>query len=1100
MAAGWNFQDGEQGWYIAIDAANGGSVWFTGDGQNGARGNGTTSANNLKWVKVNLPAGDSAIQVYGGFTNLVLCDTVAGGVVLGQRIFCWGVGGTRAADLGYTSAGFGAFASSIATYNVPTEILINGQHAHNIKCLAGGLDVNYALFDSVITGRPDSTRVYFWGQYGWRGNHSSTVGSDQVNKPADITARIYTQANALGYATDQIDTIVCDMASTHILYGSGGIKRCLGWGSSEQGTMGNGEQLNFATYSPPYDDGGANESTGALVQFTAVDIAPGRTDFAILLNGGYYAYANQAMLKDGRWVGWGRNKPAYLPVGTKPIDGLAGNLTSVQPQGWQRPYVTIMPDAFSYSSIALSTSQGCFNACTAGPVTGSPCSLYTPTCYTTHAHLTATAGGTTVYLNASTSTSTGYIAYCTFSQTTGTTTNMGIVANISTYADTLYNVAPGTYTYKVVIIDQNWGTDSTTASVTVAAQTGFYFAASGGGTACTIGSPCAPSYFNTQYALETGGDTNYLNRGDVFPIEITANVSGIGGNPIVTTWYGTGPEPIVGGMGSQTGFSNVSGNLWQKVYAGVVPNFIASNRSLWTVSRTPNRTTGYSLPSAMTANTFTDAFAASRFSINDSIVFRSWPSGCDKRKISNIVGNVLTVSTNFTFNNNGAAGDFRYGDTPDTIGEFRFNSGNLQVYSTSSPTVLTPNVDTCLLSEGTNQVWDHIHFSGGNNANVILAFQAISNVSFTNDTLDYGFDAFQFRSEGGVTMNNVYIAHMTDNGVLKQNNNNYNNTFTNVTIFDAGNQPGMGGTGNSQFYSGLIAGDSGSIVTNCLIDSVGYVGIAAYGSGFRIDSNVIYYFCQQFEDGGAIYTWMNAPATFARQRYVLNNIMINGGGPYSHNGSTLDFSSAAVGGYADKYTQQVTFQYNAVVNVNSCGFMDHGPTNNYLNNIVLGAGYTQFFGAETAGSGAITGLVVKNNQFGYNYTTGAYSIRISTPNNDLNTFGTIDSNYYLAPYTINNGLYTFSSVDNPGTNRTLASWRTNTGYDLHSSFRNVPFMSLYYVTTPGSTPITGFGKDVFGNFYTTGSITLGAYLSALLQRVSLPNLGPVNAGGMILFR
>lgn len=1099
MAAGWNFQDGEQGFYVAIDGSLGGSVWIMGDLQNGIRGNGTASANNKKWVKVNLPAGDSAVQVYAGFTVLVLCDTVSSvGVVLGQRIFSWGVSGTRAADLGYSSASFGAFANSVSTYNVPTEIKVGGQHAHNIKCIAGGLDVNYLLFDSAIAGRADSTRVLFFGQYGWRGNHSSTVGADQVNTPADITARIYTQAHALNYPTDQIDTIVCDMASTHILYGSGGISRNLGWGSTEQGTLGNGAQLDFSTYSPPYDDGGGNESSGTLVQFTAVDITPGRTDWAIILNGGYYAYANQGKLRDGRWVGWGRNKPAYLPTGTKPIDGTAGTIAAVQPQGWQRPYVTIMPDAFSYSTIALSTSQGCFNACTSGPVTGSPCSLFPPTCFTDHAHLTATAGGTTVYLNASTSTSTGYIAYCTFFQTAGSAVNLGIQGNISTYTDTLYNLAPGTYTFKVVIIDQNWGADSTTATVTVSSQTGFYFSAGGLSTTCTgpsTANSCPASLFNGIYATETAGDTNYLNRGDAFPIQIVANVSGIAGNPIVTTWYGAGPEPLVAGRTILSSWTNISGNIWAATYTGPMPNILQHGDTCLSQTTTPDVAGGWFTASSMTVTTITDATHAGLVTIGTKIIIRSSAFTIDTAHVTNVTGSVVTFSPAAAFSGLGGNGWKIMNNTPYENGQWQDTLGQIRLFSIGAPVgnYRVPTVDTPLLSEGTNQTWDHIHFQGGNNADIILAFQANSGLLFSNDTITDGFDGIELRSEGGVTVTNTVIRHMSNNGVYKTNNNNYNNTFTNVSVFDVGMLPGMGKSGNNQGYSGILAGDSGCVIKYCSLINVGYIGIATYGSGFVVGGNTGTNFCYTLADGGFIYTWMPSAASFARGRLIDSNVAINGGGPLTFLGTTSSNLVSCV--YLDNWTSQVTASYNSGYNIMGATFFDHGPSNTWTHNTSYGSPFADFYASEVGP--VITGLDVESNVFG-SATATVPAVRIGTVNNDLTTFGTINNNQIVGALGSSKPFWTFSTGgSDPGTFRSLPGWTSAVGYDAASTYQ-VGYEIFYYnqLGTSANFPFLGYITDLSGALH-NGSVTIGTYSSQLFLLGSVPMKGIQGARAIV---
>lgn len=1097
MAAGWNFQDGEQGWYVARDNIDS-SLWICGDLQNGIRGNGTASANNMKWVKVPTKAGIKVIQIYSAFTVMVLCDTLdASGAVVGQRFYTMGVSGTKAADLGYGSPSFAQSAGSYNNgYNVLTEVLIAGKHVHNIRMVAGGLDCNYLLFDSLGV-----QRLYYFGQYGWRGNHSSSVSGDQVNTPADISARLATQLTAAGASGLPIDTIVVDNASTHILVGSGSVRRMFGWGSSEQGTLGNGAQLNFATYSPPYDDGGQDESLGAVVQFTAIEITPGKSNWQTMLNGGYYAYANQAMDQNGTWFGWGRNKPAYLPVGTKPIDGLAANLAAVQPQGWQRPYVTEMADAFVYTSPALSTSQGCFNASTPGPVTGSPCSLYSPGSYTTHAALSLSTDGTHIFIDATGSTTTATtMPYTTFSQTAGATIKFGIRSYSNSPKDTV-TVSPGSYTVKVVVQDPSWGVDSTTQTISVSpgTQTGFYFKVGGLSSTClgpSTANACPPTLFNTVYATEVAGDTNYLNRGDIFPIEIIANVSGASGNPIVTKPYGTGNLPIIGGRTPLTGWANVSGNVWQVPYTGPQPNILQHGDTILTQTTFPDLVSGWLTPTSMTTTQITDAAHSALVTIGSKIMIRSSGFTIDTGIVSNVSGGVITFAPAASFTGgNGGNGWKVMNLTPYENGQYQDTLGQIRVFSLGSPpgNWTIPTVDTPLLSEGTWQEWDSLRFQGGNNGDIILAFQLTSNNVFNADSVTDGYDGIQIRTEGALTVNNTVFRHFTNGGVWKVNNNNYNNAFINSSVYDAGMHPGMGRTGNVQSYSGFISGDSGSVVLNCIVDSVGGVGIASYGSGFRIDSNFIINFSQTLNDIGGVYTWIGSGLTYARQRKIINNIIINGGSPTYNLGTTL--TGLAAGIYPDNFSNNILIQGNGINNVDY-GIYDHGPNISFLFNVVLNARLAQQFFGEVSGGPTITGVVSKYNVFGYT-TPGAYNVQLFSIANDLSSFGSLDSNYYLNPIGVTNGLFTQSSVDG-GTNRTIASWRSTLGFDANTQYLNYAPLIFIASTTGASQPVYGISRDVYGNTY-NGSATIPAYLSAILQRLSLPTLGPAIQGGKIIF-
>ena len=1075
LATGWQAADGNYSWYAGIAKADS-SLWICGDIQHGLRGiHGAAGSTSSYWVQI--PTGGKKVKSIMGDWNLIILYWDGSASTLGNS-------GSYQSSLGWGTPSFGQSAGSYSSnYDSPHDLGLS-----HIRMISGGHDLNWAI---------DSTGIiYGWGIYGWRMGHTTSVGEDPLNTPTVLTTEIV----GAGKMPGTPDTVVTDGACTHFKYAG----TVWGIGSNDQGTIGNGQQVNFATYNvapgSPYNDGGANEATGTLVQFTIQQIMVGKSNITTLYNGGYYNYFDLALDANGNFVIWGRNKGGVGSVRTTPIDTASELIQGVQPNGWQRPWPTMETNPFTLVTVDRSTSQGCYNACTSGPVTGSPCSLVTPTCYTDHAALSATSSGTTVYLNASSSTSTGDLVYATFSQTAGTATSMGVTDNPVSYTDTITGVAPGTYTYKVVVQDPNWGADSVTQSITVG-QTGYYFAAAGSdANACTLAAPCQTiAKFNTVYSSLSGGDTVYFNRGDAFIGEMNVTVSGSAGHPIVVTPYGSGADPVIGGALTLSGWTNVSGNIWSVAYSGPWINWASQNGALMTQARTPNLTTGYFIASAMTTGTITDAAHASLVTIGTKIIIRSSAFTIDTARVTGVAGSVISFSPSATYANVGGMGWAIFNNTPDSTGEIQDTLGSLRVFSVGSPsaTYKIAASDTALIDNGTYHEWDSLHFTGSNFVNVVLPFNVSANISFKGCINDYSVDGYQYRSEGGVSVIGGFVQHMTNNGKLKLNLNNFNNYDSAITVYDIGMTPGMGRPGTSQpSYTGWIGGDSGSTVVNLFIDSVGYCGVVTYGSGFNVNYNLIKYWCQILEDGGAVYTWVSSGTAFARQRNIIGNICLNGGGTYSHNGDILDYSSAANGIYLDAFSSNVLVKNNGVYNVNSCAYYDHGASNTFNGNISLNAAYSQFYVFEYTGGPTISGLSIKNSVLGF-VPIGAYSIKIYTVNNDLTTFGVIDSNYYLVPVSITSTLYTKSSVD-AGTARTLASWQSNTGYDTHTQYLQYAPLQFVYSIAGGSQSVYGINMDVLGNIY-NGAITLTAYQSKILQTLSLPQLNSLK-GGKIKFK
>lgn len=947
-------------------------------------------------------------------------------------------------------------------------------------------------FGMAVTTTGDT--VYAWGQLGWVPKGLSSPTFTLLTSP--------TLMNAFLSACLPVDTLVAAHTAWMAKKKDGTL---WGAGSNEVGLLGIGPTINWNTYQSSGVNQFWNWDTGMGEFVTGLtQVAKGKSNFMTVFGGALYSFYFIAEDSTGHLFTAGRNKSAGDLTGVIPADTAGTRIAAAWHVSWNLNILApVFPDSLTSHANQIVANNPGYEW---GLFTGTPGSFGTdaPNRPNTNLHanlvLTPTVSGFGWNGNPSTTDASHKIMfpYCYISQASGTSINLGVMGG----KNGTVLCPPGTYGITYTVIDNSWDTVTTTLSVTVptATQTGFYFSAAGSGSACTVGAPCPPAYFNTSYAAGAAGDTFYLKRGDVFPIQIVANASGATGNPIVTKPYGTGNLPVIGGRTVLTGWANVSGNVWQVAYSGPAPTILQHGEAMIGQTMLPDLAGGWFATTSSTLTTLTDATHAALVRIGSKVIIRSSPFTIDTALVTNVTGSVITFSPAATYSGVGGGSWKIMNGTPYEPGQWQDTLSQLRVFSVGAPTGTwtIPTVDTPLLSEGVYQKWDSLRFQGGNSANIILAFQAVSNNQFTNDSVTDGFDGFQFRSEGAVTVNNVVIRHMSDNGVLKQNTNNYNNVFSNMTLFDIGLLPGMGHTGNgSQYYSGIVAGDSGSTVTQCLIDSVGYIGVANYGSGFTVDSNVIVNFCQTLEDGAAVYTWMTT-GTLARQRKILNDICINGGSVYSHLGLTTDFSSAAMGVYLDNFTNNVLVQRCGVLNVNSCAFYDHGANNTFNFCVALNAGYAGFLASEITGGPTITGLSLKNSVLGLNPAT-PYSVRLNTVNNDLSTFGTLDSNYYLVAYGVTNSLYTFSSVDNPGTNRGFASWKTNTGYDSHTKYLNWPPLAFYYTATPGAVPITGFNRDVSLNLYTTGSITLPGYVATILQQLNLATIS-TTTGSQIKFQ
>lgn len=1043
----------------------------------------------------------------------------------GDTVWVWGNG---------TPLGMGSClkptATIVATGKTVTQIVANNSFIHAVCSdgtvyVIGGQD-DYAANSGTnsnpttwtqVTGLPSiayvvkgnsfvfavpttGTDLWGWGEYGWIVENQSTVSYMPITSPTKVTS----------YFPSAIFPIA-QMVAAHTGYAilNTTTNSLFTGGSNEVGLCGTGPTIIWPLYttggSTPYNGGTAapwNWNTG-MGQYLnqCIQICKGaNVKWGYIYGGPLYSFYFYFEATNGSLVTEGRAKDV-LGDGVIFADSAGSRIAAAFAMGHNITYPSLLPDLLSVTTATVASCPGCVDG--ESPISGTtPCTYGTdgPSRPNTNLRcnlvVTPTPGGYNWSIATSTTDGSHKIMWdhSVLISTGETPVNTGIPGGES---GSVTGIAAGTYSVTDTMVDNAFDTvyDSQTFTVTTSIPTGSYFAAAGTGTACTFGAPCAPSYFNTVYATESGGDTNYLNRGDVFPIEMIANVSGSSGNPIVTKPYGTGNLPVIGGRTALTGWTNVLSNVWEVVYTGPQPNILQHNDTILTQTTFPDLVGGWLTPTSMNTTTITDATHAGMVTIGSKIMIRSSQFTIDTAIVSNVTGGVITFAP-ACYNGTGANGWKVMNITPYENGQYQDTLGQIRIYSVGSPTGTwtIPTVDTSLLSEGTYQEWDSLRFQGGNNADIILAFQLTGYNTFNADSVTDAFDGFQLRSEGNLTVKNTVLRHFTDNGIWKTNNNNYNNSFINDIVYDAGMHPGLGRGGANQGYSGVIAGDSGSIVLNCTVDSIGYVGIADYGSGFPVDSNFIYNFCQTLEDGGAIYTYQTS-GSWARQRQILNNIIINGGSKTSNLGCSLNHLVAGI--YTDNYTQQVLIQGNGI-NFVDYGFYDHGPTNTYYKNVVLNARSAQMLLGQVASGPTISGIISKYNVFGYTTpsASGAYSVEVFTNANNLSTFGSIDSNYYLVPFGITASLFTLSSVD-LGTLRSIASWRTNTGFDANTQYLNYAPLSFIYSLNGSPQSVYGIYRDVNQTQY-NGTITIGGYLSTILQRLSLPTVG-VYRGQQILF-
>src|SRR5262249_25838703 len=130
--------------------------------------------------------------------------------------------------------------TNATNYTVVTKVPL----AKPAKDIAGAQMFSYALC-------ADGT-LYGWGIYGaYLGDGTGTYLASNVFEPLpiDLTAGLH--------LPHPITQIMCNSVCTHVILSDSTL---WGWGDNTQGGVGNGIQINFATYNPVYEwDWGAAE-------------------------------------------------------------------------------------------------------------------------------------------------------------------------------------------------------------------------------------------------------------------------------------------------------------------------------------------------------------------------------------------------------------------------------------------------------------------------------------------------------------------------------------------------------------------------------------------------------------------------------------------------------------------------------------------------------------------------------------------------------------------------------------------------------------------------------------------------------------------------
>ena len=402
-----------------------GSLWIWGPTFDGMRGDGSPGAITTKPIRVPIPGKRKVIQAVAGDHLIVLCSD--------GTVWSCGGHGSSYMNLGYTGSG-----NDYLTIRQLTGL-------NHIVQIAGGLSWNYAL--------SSNGTLYGWGQAGsfmggaaGKDGKGAGLGYAFPTKLTDITDKL----------PHRIKQIVTNSSCTHVILTDSSL---WGWGDNAQGTIGNGEELDYGAARPPY---AWNFRIGNLLQRYPVRISD-KHNFVKVFGSSVFTFYTYAVDANGQLYAWGRNKGSVIGNG---IVGATPDIVARFPNSWDVPMITAI-DPFSLPpKVIKSTSPYCKLV----PDTV-PCNQYG---YTDTVRpvakaccdLTITLPAHHVNLDGSgSSDSNGMIVYYKWEQVSGPAkANIGIASDIS---PRITGLQQGNYRFKLTVTDNDWNSDSTFIQVNV---------------------------------------------------------------------------------------------------------------------------------------------------------------------------------------------------------------------------------------------------------------------------------------------------------------------------------------------------------------------------------------------------------------------------------------------------------------------------------------------------------------------------------------------------------------------------------------------------------------------------------------------------------
>lgn len=589
------------------------------------------------------------------------------------------------------------------------------------------------------------------------------------------------------------------------------------------------------------------------------------------------------------------------------------------------------------------------------------------------------------------------------------------------------------------------------------------------------------------------GDSILFKSGDTFYGALNVSASGLQGQPITYSSYGSGNKPIITGFTQVTGWVEMGGNIWESantVSASSSVNIVTIDAANTAMGRTPNLDSYYTIQSHSGNSSISSSQLIGAVDWKGAeVVIRKenwiWQTG----QITSQSGSTINYTDAGVFTPKDNFGFFIQDDirTLDTQNEWYYNPINkkIYVYSVGKPgSVKVASIENVLSIKGRNYITiNNLAISGANISDIYLS--SANNILISeSDISDAGLDGINAVYSSYYTIDNNNINNCNYAGIFTYSHDNYE-TITNNRL---NNNTMIIGVGRLYAPAAIFSDAGHTMISNNTINNSGYNGMMVTSDYGEIRDNVINNSVLNRNDGGGIYI-----AGANVNLIVDRNIVSNTQGYYNGADSDHDYPIGN-GIYLDVNSSYTTVSNNTSFNNSSSGiFLNRGANHNTLrNNLSYDNSTAQIrFSNYSGTAGGVNSNIVENNFFVAKSLSQNAAAFESPYSNDIQNFiSSADNNIYARPLSEGQTIYYYQPGLSSGV-KTLEQWKAFSGRDQNSQKSPVSVSDANYIFfdyNPGASAKTVslpyISVDMRGANH-SGSLMIPAYSAAILLKDSL---------------